>query len=86
MNGAPVLSAAKRSRREPVERLERLERASVLFERPEPDFKTGHSKIQDLTLEATLPNTVNEAEKTNLRDRLGSRAPGLSDLSGAPTS
>ena len=33
-------------RLEPLERLERLERL-------EPDFKTGHSKIHDLTLEAS---------------------------------
>jgi hypothetical protein len=39
-----------------VERLERLERASALLEQLEPDFETGHSKIQDLPL-----NTCNTA-------------------------
>ena len=39
---------------ERFEQLERLERASILLERLEPDYKTGHSKFQNLTLEAYL--------------------------------
>jgi len=56
LNGGPALSVATRSRRETVERLERLERAQALLEQLEPDFETGHSKIQDLPL--TTSNTA----------------------------
>jgi hypothetical protein len=41
-----------------VERLERLEERLECLERLEPDFKTGHSKIQNLLLEVTLEAAI----------------------------